>query len=51
MIGLDVYNEYVLRDLMDCRFFEILIELSTLSNTKLDAAIFEFILDKEKKAQ
>ncbi|CDW82096.1 UNKNOWN [Stylonychia lemnae] len=51
MIDLEIYNEFVLRELMECKFFEILIELTTLSNAKLETTIFEFILDKEKKLQ
>eukprot|EP00347_Sterkiella_histriomuscorum_P002617 403367450 len=51
MIDRDAYDCFIVEKLIDCRFYEILIELTTLSNTKLEQAIFEFILDKEKKLQ
>ena len=44
-------TELVIPYLINCRFFEILLDISVLSTTKLEQAVLEFILDKEKKLQ
>ena len=48
MIDITEHVEIVIPNLIEMRFFEILLDLMTLSSAKLEGAIFEFVYEKEK---
>ena len=51
MIEYDEYHDFIVTKLSEIKFYEVLIDLSTLNNAKLEAAIFEFVLESEKRMQ
>jgi len=51
MISLSFQIELVTPSLIKMRFFEILMDILSLSNSKLEQAIFEFVFEKEKQAK